>query len=325
LNSKLTYSLSGRDRLALSFYNGSDNLDQAQDLGNLSFRRGGPPDAGQTPVPVGSENLTKWGNIGASGNWSRVWSDRFYSSLLAAYSNYFSKSNRGLSAGSEKQNATFSAFSSAEDNEVQDLSLRLDNEWQLHKSHRFEFGAWLSRTNVGVQFMANDTISILQQDNEAEQAAFYLQDQWQIFRAMELTLGMRATYYQPTQTTYYEPRVRCDSICAAGLRSKARGVNIINSSTASRMRMCWKAIATFGCWPMNGSSRVLPSTKFSARLMKIAIISSMWKRITKTSTASPNFHSVFAARRKTRQKTSFFLAPAWPKALNFWRRKKAAK
>jgi len=206
LNSKLTYSLSGRDRAALSFYSGRDNLDQSQDLGNLQFRRGGPPNVGQTPQRVGSENLTEWGNLGASGNWSRVWSDRLYSSLLAAYSNYSSDSRRGLNAGGDNANTIFRAFGSSEKNDVRDLTLRFDNEWQLHRAHRLEFGTWLSRTNVQVAFTANDTIDILTRDNEAEQAEFYLQDKWQVFQPLELTLGIRATNYQPTRTTYYEPR-----------------------------------------------------------------------------------------------------------------------
>ena len=206
LNSKLSYALSGRDRVALSFYSGRDNLDQSQDLGNLQFRRNGPPNAGQAPQQVGSENLTAWGNLGTSGNWSRVWSDRLYSSLLAAYSNYSSDSRRGLNAGGDNANTIFRAFGSSEKNEVRDLTLRFDNEWQLHRAHRLEFGTWLSRTNVEVAFTANDTIDILTRNNEAEQAAFYLQDKWQVFRPLELTLGLRATNYKPTRKTYYEPR-----------------------------------------------------------------------------------------------------------------------
>ena len=220
LNSKLTYSLSGRDRLALSFYNGRDNMDQSQDLGTLAFRRGGPPNAGQTPQRVGTDNVTRWGNTGASGNWSRVWSDRLYSSFLAAYSNYSSESRRGLNAGTDNANTIFRAFGSSEDNEVRDLTLRLDNEWQLHKSHRLEFGTWLSRTNATVGFTANDTVNILRRDDEAEQAAFYLQDKWQVFRPLQLTLGMRSTYYQPAQKTYYEPRVSARLHLRGGLSLK---------------------------------------------------------------------------------------------------------
>jgi hypothetical protein len=203
LNSKLTYLLSGHDRLALSFYNGRDNLDQAQDLGNVALRSGNSEGG---PARVATENLTLWGNTGASGNWSRVWSDRFYSSLLAAYSNYSSESRRGRNAAGDNQNTLFRAYSSSEDNDVRDVTLRFDNEWQLHKSHRLEFGAWLSRTNVAVRFTANDSIDILRRDDEAVQAAFYVQDKWQVFRPLELTLGLRATRYAPTQKTYYEPR-----------------------------------------------------------------------------------------------------------------------
>jgi outer membrane receptor for ferrienterochelin and colicin len=206
LNSKLTYSLSSRDHLALSFYHGRDNLDQSQELGNVIFRRGGPLDARQEPVRAGTENLTKWGNLGASGNWSRVWSDRLYSSFLTAYSNYSSASRSGLSAGGDRRNATFRAFSSSESNDVSDVTLRFDNEWQLHRSHRFEFGAWLSRTQVKLDFTANDTLHVLRRADEAEQSAFYWQDQWQVFRPLELTLGLRSTYYRPTEKTYYEPR-----------------------------------------------------------------------------------------------------------------------
>lgn len=220
LNSKLTYSLSGRDRVALSFYNGRDNLDQAQDLGNLTFRRNGPAEAGETPLQMGTDNLTKWGNTGASGNWSRVWNDQFYSSLLAAYSNYSSASSRGLGVGGDNANTIFRAYGSSEKNEVRDLTLRFDNEWQLHRAHRLEFGTWLSRTNVQVAFTANDTVDILTRDNEAEQAAFYLQDKWQVFRPLELTLGLRTTNYQPTRKTYYEPRASLRFNVRAGLSLK---------------------------------------------------------------------------------------------------------
>ncbi len=217
LNSKLTYALTDRDRLALSFYNGSDNMDQSQNLGDLAFR-GGAPEAG--PMAASTENLTTWGNLGASSNWSRLWSDRFYSSVLAAYSSYVSTSQRGLNAGSANQNTNFSAFSSSEENKVREATLRLDNEWQLHRAHRLEFGAWLGRTKVTVNFTANDTVHTLRRDDAAEQGAFYVQDKWRALRPLELTLGMRATHYAPTQTTYYEPRAALRFDLGRGLSLK---------------------------------------------------------------------------------------------------------
>jgi hypothetical protein len=47
-----------------------------------------------------------------------------------------------------------------------------------------------------------------------------LQDQWQVFRPLELTLGIRATNYVPTRTTYYEPRASLRLNLRSGLSLK---------------------------------------------------------------------------------------------------------
>jgi outer membrane cobalamin receptor len=205
LNSKLSYALSKNDIFSLSFYSGNDNLDQTQEAGNVRFRRN--PNIGNRQINrITFEDQTRWGNIGSSGKWSRVWSDRLYSNLLAAYSQYRSESIRGIDAGTEDPNAIRRNFSSTEENQIRDFTLRLDTEWQLDKSHRLELGAWFSRTNVQVNFTANDTLQILRRDDDALQSAFYLQDRWQVFKPLELTLGLRTTNYDLTQKNYLEPR-----------------------------------------------------------------------------------------------------------------------
>jgi hypothetical protein len=205
LNSKLSYSLSARDVLSLSFYNGRDNLDQSQNLGNQTLYRGNAV-GGPAITNMATGKITMWGNTGASGKWARVWSDRFYSNFLAAYSIYSSENRSRPNNGAESQNPLARTFSSSEKNDVEDLTIRFDNEWQVHKAHKVEFGSWLSRTNARVRFTANDTIEVLRRNDEAVQNAFYLQDTWNAFKPLELTLGVRATNYEPTKTTYFEPR-----------------------------------------------------------------------------------------------------------------------
>jgi len=206
LNSKLSYSVSQRDLFSLSFYNGKDNLDRSQALGAVQFWRGNPL-GGPANTNVTFDDVTKWGNVGASAKWARVWSDRFYSNFLAAYSRYSSASNRGLNAGADNQNTLRRAFSSQEDNDVQDLTLQFDHEWQMTKAHRMEFGAQRVRTKVDVHFASNDTITILRRNDQADQTSFYVQDQWKRFSPFELTFGVRATNYAPTKENYLEPRV----------------------------------------------------------------------------------------------------------------------
>ncbi len=205
LNSKLTYSLTANDVLSLSYYNGRDNLDESQDLGQLNFRA---PTATGDDSSASSyvQDITKWGNTGVSGKWARVWGDRWYSNVLAAYSVYRSESESGFNTRGGAQNTIQRAFSSQEENEVVDLTLRFDNEYQLTSAHRLELGAAYMKSEALLNFTANDTISILNRDDEAVQTAFYLQDQWKVFKPFELTFGVRATNYEPTKTTYWEPR-----------------------------------------------------------------------------------------------------------------------
>lgn len=205
LNSKLTYSLTQSNLLSISFYSGRDNLDESQDLGQLNFRR--PTQAGGDSTASASiQDITKWGNIGVSGKWAKVWSDRLYSNILVAYSRYKSESGSSFGTSGTAQNAIRRAFSSQEENEVTDFTVRFDNEYQLSSAHKLEFGGNLTQSNVFLNFTANDTIRILDRDDEAAQISFYLQDQWKIFKPLALTLGVRATNYEPTKTTYWEPR-----------------------------------------------------------------------------------------------------------------------
>lgn len=201
LISKLSYSISGRDVLSLSFYNSQDNLDLSQ---NLAGNRAGPRNEQTT---ASSQETTQWGNLGASGRWSRVWNDRFYTIASGAYSIYSSESRGAGVAVETNQNSNPEAFRSAEKNEVRDLSLQWENGWHVNRSHHLEFGMDFNRTNVRVGFMANDTVNILQRDDTAPQIALYAQDRWKIFTPLELTMGLRTINYQPTHTTYVEPRV----------------------------------------------------------------------------------------------------------------------
>jgi hypothetical protein len=199
--SKLSFSWSGRDVLSLSFYNSGDYLDQTQrsdDPGSGSDSRGGNAHRNDS----GTGDVTKWGNIGGSGKWSHVWNDRTYSGMSGAYSVYSSDS-QGTFDLEESEDGT---YFTTETNKVSDLSLQIENEWHASESHRIEFGGHFNRTSVIVSFSTNDTLSVLQRDDEATLAAFYLQDTWKPSAPLELTLGARSTYYALTKSNYLEPR-----------------------------------------------------------------------------------------------------------------------
>jgi len=210
INSKLSYSPSRRDHLSLSIYNGKDRMDDSEEFGGMQFRRLDSV-ATEAAGTRARNEITSWGNIGASLKWSRRWHDKFSSNLLFAGSSYYSDHTTDLNfTFNNDSTSVFRGarnFAQMEDNEIRDLTLRFDNEWHPLASHRVGFGMMMSNTNTDYIASFNDTLNILDHHKESSQYALYLQDKWQVADPFEVTLGLRATQYSQTSDIYMEPRV----------------------------------------------------------------------------------------------------------------------
>ncbi|MEL7340772.1 MAG: TonB-dependent receptor, partial [Bacteroidota bacterium] len=188
LNARLTYNPSERDVLSLSFYNGIDNLDNSFDNSQTGFGRG-----------LGSENstfsnqtvdLTRWGNWGASARWSRQWNDRWYSNATLAYSNYFSNRDRSTEIVIQRDTSlTEINRGTVEDNNVQDLTFRFNNELKLSTHNQIDLGTQITYNDIRYNLIQNDTLPILDQQGSGSRIAFYAQDHWQPFKWLSLSGG----------------------------------------------------------------------------------------------------------------------------------------
>lgn len=140
LNAKLTFRPTDADVLALSVYNGRDNLDESRltstGVGNGEFT---------ATVRNDIEDVTRWGNQGVSGKWSRQSGARLFSNAVVSYSEYFSEGVRDSfleNFPADADTASFSRrLSSLEDNRLTDLSFRLDNEFTASNAHKVGFGS----------------------------------------------------------------------------------------------------------------------------------------------------------------------------------------
>ncbi len=208
LNAKITFRPSTRDVLAISAYNGQDDLDKSR-VQNQTLTT----QSQQFSRAITSDiiDLTNWGNKGISGKWAKQWHPRFYSDALIAYSEYFSDFNRTTSIEVRDPNldsvVTTRNFGSAEDNQVRDLTFRLDNEWQLGQTHKLSFGAWGTNAHADYRFIRNDSVTILDQQQDAFRMAGYVQTTWTGWRPLRLTVGTRLVYHDRTARTYIEPRI----------------------------------------------------------------------------------------------------------------------
>ncbi|HSW30449.1 MAG TPA: TonB-dependent receptor [Longimicrobiales bacterium] len=200
LNSKLTYAPTQEDVVAVSLYSGKDNLDQSS-AGQTLFA----PD-GRELVTSDRIDKSNWGNAGASGRWSRRWGSRFTSDVLAAYSRYYSEGNRSNAAGGLGQGFL-------EDNRVEEARFRLDNQWQPARGHDISFGWETTHSEVGYAFqqLRGDSVGgSLDLGSDGLLTSLYAEDQWSPAGWLDLTVGVRNTWYDQTGGTYLEPRLAAD-------------------------------------------------------------------------------------------------------------------
>ncbi|MDX1286423.1 MAG: TonB-dependent receptor, partial [Draconibacterium sp.] len=212
LNGKITYRPTEKDNLSISFYSGKDNLfedsENTREIEGRTIRNNTIP--GRIIFNSRDED-TDWGNQGISFKWSRQWNPKFYSNFMGAYSHYFSNYYQAI------QNETFNIESdtlmnsrnrgSLEDNDVNEFTLRLDNEWQISNRHHLGFGLNLSQTNITYNFIRDDTLSILNRDETGLLATLYAQDLWKITSKIEINIGLRSSYYDITGNMYLGPRL----------------------------------------------------------------------------------------------------------------------
>jgi len=199
LNAKVTYKPTDKDIISYSFFNGVDDLDNSR-----TFNR----TIGSTTITGGFNDLTKWGNWGMSTKWSRKWNDKFYSNALVSYSNYFSLRDRtGESTRLVNEEYVTIKRGTLEDNNLQDYSFRLDNEYEVNKNNSLEFGLQANHFNIKYDYTQNDTTIIQNRDDIGSLYAVYVQDTWEPFNRFTIMPGLRVSYFDVSDQVYYEPRL----------------------------------------------------------------------------------------------------------------------
>jgi ferric enterobactin receptor len=218
LNGKFTYKPTKKDVFTLSLYNGTDNMDNSQ---NLNVPQGAP--AGLSGFSAGTTDLTFWGNTGGSLKWSRRFTDRFYMNTLVSFSNYFSKRDRSTEGSFKKPDGTTEKFKDGtlENNNLTDNSFKTDFEWKLNRTHQIEFGTLATYNKIAYTYSQNDTSKIIDRNTEGGTYTAYLQDKVLIAKGLNAIFGVRANYFQPTKQTYIEPRMSLNYELTPQIKLKA--------------------------------------------------------------------------------------------------------
>ncbi len=205
LNAKTTFRPNNKDVFSLSFYSGIDDLDNSRNTDQSAF--GNIFADLDFSFDRQSTDLTAWGNWGTSAKWSRRWDDRFYSNVNLSYSTYFSERDRTNALSITRADTTIARNSgSYEENDLKDVSLKIDNEFKLTQNNQLDFGLQATRNTIEYQFTQNDTLSVLDRNDEGLTTTFYVQDRHTFNEKLILKGGLRTSHYSVTHQLYFEPR-----------------------------------------------------------------------------------------------------------------------
>lgn len=203
LNGKFTFRPNTKDIISLSFFSGSDKLDNSSSLSVPSF---GPSNSN---FNNSFTDLTKYGNLGTSLKWSRKWGAKLYGNTILSYSNYFSDRDRSQErtiTDSSNNNVT-TKTGVFENNDLRDYSFKSDYNWDLFNKAQFQFGGFGTYYDIKYAYAQNDTTTVLDKHDKAILAGAYVQSKVKLFEDKVLFVpGIRASYYQTTNKLYYEPR-----------------------------------------------------------------------------------------------------------------------
>jgi len=203
LNAKFTYKPSPKDILSLSFYSGSDRLDNGSSMGGGS---GG----GGFSFTMENSDLTNYGNYGGALRWSRNWNSRLYGNSLVSFSNYYSTRDRTSSGTHSGGNNGPGSFNSGvnENNNLLDLSFKSDYSYGLNNKNQLGFGVFLTKYLISYDFGETDTSIVLSKNENGILGGVYLQDKIKPFNSkLTITPGIRLSYFSPTGKLYPEPRL----------------------------------------------------------------------------------------------------------------------
>lgn len=199
LNAKFSYRPTEKDIVSLSFFNGTDKIDNG-------FSNSGV--FGNSSNSMSVTDLTNYGNLGSSLRWGRAWNTKLYSTAHLSYSYYYSTRDRTNEGSFEDASGNVTTFKNGtlENNFLNDVTLKYDLSWSANHQ-KIQGGIFGTQYDIRYRYSQNDTSDILNRHNTGTLAGAYLQDEIALFKE-KLTLipGFRASYFDPTKKMYYEPR-----------------------------------------------------------------------------------------------------------------------
>ena len=200
-NTKLTYRISKKENLSLSYYGGKDYYNN-----NYSVKT--------NALSASIHDNNSWGNYGISAAWLKQWNGPLFTNIQIGSSGYTNNYNSAIiieDSTRMRPNKNFlpdlkNYFNSTNQNNLSDFSFSLRNTWYLNNTNQLNFGL-LTRRNSIYYHKDADIVYVYDNFNQVSWIySTYIQDRIQLFDHLTIKPGIRLSLYDGNNNLYFEPR-----------------------------------------------------------------------------------------------------------------------
>lgn len=213
LNGKFNYIFSGRDRLYLSVFTGTDDYDTYFNYRTVTLY----DEASSTSrdVAINDETGSGWGNQIVSARWNHVFGNKLFMNLTALYSNFRFYVDQSLNS---YQNSNLYVFKQRYYSGIRDYGLKADFDYFPSSSQHVRFGASHVYHNFypGIDVFQSGVSNSSVRDTTIGESTFnrheyhgYVENDFSLGNKMKMNLGVHFSALAAGKTIYgsIEPRV----------------------------------------------------------------------------------------------------------------------
>ncbi len=195
LNLKVSYRKSDKDNFALSFYSSNDNLSYEYVQNIEDF------------VEYTTSERSRWGNVGLSGSWSKQWNKKMSTQAQMAYSSYYNNTQlEDIYIFNDTLGLADEEYIQAQNNNVNDFTIKIDNQFQTSKNSLFNFGIANTLNTINLSSIVDgEVFPVFNQ--EGNQLQFYAEYSLFITPKLETRVGLRGNYFNLSNKLYWEPKI----------------------------------------------------------------------------------------------------------------------
>jgi hypothetical protein len=249
VNAKINHRFSDKDRLYLSFYQGSDKFHEGDNY-DESYA------SGEKSKEHDDVNM-RWGNAISSLRWNHVFSDQLFCNTTVAYNHYGVHLKDSYNA---KSQTTTEKCSSIYETNIKDWNFQMDFDYNPVPQHHIKFGGEYlyhdfcpevtrSKAYLKIDGVATtDTVYKSPERNVyAHEATFYAEDNWKIGDRLQADLGICSSLFSVQKKFYhsFQPRISFryqwlkDVVLKAAFTQMTQYVHLLTSMPISMPTDLW--------------------------------------------------------------------------------------